>query len=284
MSRAPSESGGGAFRGGEREDGRSDFDEAIERGGGVGRREKSKVEDAAAAGEDGVWERSLVRECAQLLEKRGETSGESRDFENGSRGRSFEKERNRLTDVVPKVGAFGFVESDELCVLVLGRCGETIQFAGGALADFGSAFDTHAKMPGIREEFSLKRGGGRFGSVFFGFEEKLHELRADEIDGSGAKRRGFDELVESESVFVVAERDDEAAARWQRRKGAEVESGDNRESAERADEKFVEVIAGDVFDHAASAFAEAARAIHEFRADEEVARGAVRMTKRGIHT
>jgi len=141
LSRAPSESGGGALRGAEREDRRGDFGEAIERGGGsVCRRKKGKVENATGAGEDGVRERSLVGECMQLPEKRGEASGESRDFENGSRGRSFEKERNRLADVMPEVGTFGFVENDELCVLGIGRCGETIQFAGGTLADFGNAF------------------------------------------------------------------------------------------------------------------------------------------------
>jgi len=282
LSRAPRESGGGVFRGAKRENGGSHFGKAIERGGGVCRRKKSKVEDAAGPGEDGVGKRSLAGERMQLPEKRGETSGKSRDLENGGVGRSFEKERNRLTDVVPEVGAFGFVENDELCVLCLGRCGETIQFAGGALADFRSAFDTDTKMPGIREEFSLKRGGGRFGGIFFGFEEKLHELRAEEIDRSWAKRRAFDEVVESESVFVGVKRDDEAAARWRRRKSAEVESRDNRERAERADEEFVEVIAGDIFNDAAAAFAEAARAVHKFRADEEVARGAVRMAKRGV--
>jgi hypothetical protein len=284
LSRAPKEIGGGALLGAEREDGGSNLGKAIERGGGVCGRKKGKVEDAAGAGEDGVGERGLVGECVQLPEKRGETSGESRDFENGSSGRSFEKERNRLTDVVPEVGAFGVVENDELCVLGLGRCGETIQFAGGALADFGSAFDADAEMPGIRGEFSLKRGGGRFGGIFLGFEEELHELRADEIDRSGAKRRAFDESVESESVFVGAKRDDEAAARWRRRKSAEVESRDNRESAARADEEFVEVVAGDVLDDAATTFAKAARAIHKFRADEEVARGAVRMAKRRVDT
>ena len=80
LSRAPRERGKGIFRGAEREDGRSDLGEAIERGGGVCRRKKRKVEDAAGAGEDGVGERGLVGECVQLPEKRGETSGESRDF------------------------------------------------------------------------------------------------------------------------------------------------------------------------------------------------------------
>jgi len=58
--------------------------------------------------------RSTVGEDLQLLEKCGEASGESGDFENGRGLRSFEEDRNRLANVVPEVGSFGFVESNEL--------------------------------------------------------------------------------------------------------------------------------------------------------------------------
>lgn len=111
---APREGGGSVFRSAERKDARGGFAEALE-GSVIARvREESKVEYPAGPGESGMRKRSPVGEDLQLLEKCGEASGESGDFENGGRGRSFEKERNRLANVVPKVGAFGFVESNEL--------------------------------------------------------------------------------------------------------------------------------------------------------------------------
>jgi len=168
-------------------------------------------------------------------------------------------------------------------VFCFGRRDETIEFARGALANFRSAFDADAEAPSIRGGFFLKRGRRRLGSIFFGFEEELHELRADEIYGCGAKGCGLDKFAKRESVFRGVKRDDEAVARWRGRKSAEVEASDDRESAESADEKFVEVVAGDVFDDAATAFAEAACAVHKFRADEEVAGGSVRMAKRRIY-
>ena len=58
--------------------------------------EESEVEDATGTSQDSVWKRGLVRECAQLLEKCCETGRESRNFEDGGSGRSFEEERNRL--------------------------------------------------------------------------------------------------------------------------------------------------------------------------------------------
>lgn len=165
-----------------------------------------------------------------------------------------------------------------------GRFDETVEFAGGAFTNFGSAFDADAEVPGIRGEFSLKRGGRRLRTIFFGFEEELHELRADEIYGYGAKGCGLNKFAESKSIFVGAKRDDEAEARWRGRKSTEVEASDDRESAERTDEKFVEVVAGDVFNDAATAFAEAAGAVHKFRADKKIARGAIGMAKRRINT
>lgn len=182
-----------------------------------------------------------------------------------------------MAEVVPEVSAFGFVESDELCGLRCRRSGQLPEFAGGTLADFGTAFYTHAKVPRIRRNFSLKRGGGRFRRILFSFKKELYEMRANEINRSGADWRPFDKCAESESVFMIAKRDDEAAAGWRCGKRAEVEARDNRERAERADKQFVEVVAGDVFDDASAALAEAAGAIHKFRADEEVAGGAVRM-------
>lgn len=132
-----------------------------------------------------------------------------------------------MADVMPEVGAFGFVEGDELGVFGVGRCGEAIEFSGGALADFESAFDAHAKVPGIRGEFSQEGGGGRLVSILFGFEKELHEVGADQINGSRAKCRGFDKLAKSDSVFVIVKRDDKASARGRCGKSAEVEARDN---------------------------------------------------------
>ena len=185
---------------------------------------------------------------------------------------------------MPEVGAFGFVESNELRGLRREGSGKRGEFARSTLADFGSAFCADAKVPGIRWEFSLKRGGGGLGGILFGFEKKMHQLRADEIDGGSAKWRAFDKIAENESIFVGAKRNDEAAAPRRFRKSAEVEASDDRESTKRADEKLVKVVAGDVFDDAATAFAEAAGAVNKIGADEEVARGAVRMAKRRVDT
>ncbi len=44
----------------------------------------------------------------------------------------------------------------------------------------------------------------------------------------------------------------------------------------------MEVVAGDVFDDAAAALGESAGAGDEFGADQEVARGAVKLTQRGV--
>jgi hypothetical protein len=137
---APRERGGGVFGRGERKDARGGFGKALERGKVVRMGEESKVKDAASANEECVWERSLVRECKQLSKKRGETSGESRDFENGGGRRSFENKRNRLTQVMPKVRAFGFAKSNELRGLRCGRSRDLSKFAGGAFANFGNAF------------------------------------------------------------------------------------------------------------------------------------------------
>ena len=62
----------------------------------------------------------------------------------------------------------------------------------------------------------------------------------------------------------------------------EVEARNDGECAERADEELVEVVAGDVFDDAAAALGESAGAGDEFGADQEVARGAVKLTQRGV--
>lgn len=111
---APRERSGGAFRGAERKDVRGGFAEALEERWIARVREKSKVEYPAGPGESGMRKRSTVGEDLQLLEKCGEASGESGDFENGRGLRSFEEDRNRLANVVPEVGSFGFVESNEL--------------------------------------------------------------------------------------------------------------------------------------------------------------------------
>ena len=112
----------------------------------------------------------------------------------------------------------------------------------------------------------------------------MHELRVNEIDRGSANRRAFDEIVGNEGVFGGAKRQNEAAADRCRGKRSEVEQGDHCEHPERADEKFVKVVAGDIFDDASAAFAEAAGSVDKFRADDEVASGAVRMTERGVDT
>ena len=184
-----------------------------------------------------------------------------------------------MADVVPEVGALGFAERDEPRGLRGGRNTELCEFTGGALTNFGDAFDTHTKMPAIGRDFFLKGRGGRFRRTLFGFDENLHELRTDKIDGGSANRRAFYEIAEGETVFVRAKREDEAAAGRRCRERAEVEASNHGESAERADEQLVKIIPGDIFDHASTALAEAAGAIDKFRANQEVTRGAVCMAK-----
>jgi hypothetical protein len=137
-------------------------------------------------------------------------------------------------------------------------------------------------MPGVGGKFSLEWREWRFGRMLLGLKEELHELRTYKVDGGRAERGFFDAGSKGESVFGSAGRSYESAAGWRSGKRAEVEASDNSKSAERADEKFMEVIAGDVLDHAAAAFAETAGAVNEFRADEEIASSAVGMAKRGI--
>ena len=71
--------------------------------------QESKVHDAAGARENCVRKRGLICKCPQLLKKRGKAARKNGDFEDSGFGRSFEKKRNGLAEVVPKVGAFGFV-------------------------------------------------------------------------------------------------------------------------------------------------------------------------------
>lgn len=46
----------------------------------------------------------------------------------------------------------------------------------------------------------------------------------------------------------------------------------------------MEIVAGDIFDDAASTFAEAACAVNKFRTDKKVTRGAIGMAERRVHT
>lgn len=176
------------------------------------------------------------------------------------------------------------VENSALDVICGGFGGQGGQFAGRAIADFRGTFHTDAKMPGIRGEFPLQGRGGWIGKVFFGVEKKLHKLRADELNGCGSERRMSDEALKMKSVFRGPKGGHESAAGGRGRKGAEVEARDDREGAERADKKLVEIIAGDIFDDAAAAFAELAGAVNKFRADQEVPGGAVGVAKSGIQT
>jgi len=226
----------------------------------------------------------LIGEHAQMFEKGGKAAGKQADFEDRGKRGGFEKKRNRLTQIVPEVGAFGFVESDELGEFCVRDSSYTSKFARGALADFGIAFHADAKMARIGGKFSLERRGGNFGRIVFSFEEELHQLWAHEINRGGAKRRAFDEVDESERVVWRSKGKDEATARGRSRKSAEVEARDDRERAQRADKELVKVVPGDVLDDAAAAFAEAAGAVDEFCANQEVARGAVRMAKRRVHS
>lgn len=185
-SRAPGERCGGVFGNAEREDARGGFGETADRGGVVSIGKESKVKHSARSGEDCMRERRLVGQGPQLLEKWSEACGKSRNFENGCGRRSFEKNRNRLAEIVPEVGGLGLVESYELRGLRCGRSGELGEFAGSAVADFGDAFYADAEVPGICREFSLQWRGRRLRGIFTGFEEELHELSADKIAGGRA--------------------------------------------------------------------------------------------------
>src|SRR5437667_5508269 len=79
-----------------------------------------------------------------------------------------------------------------------------------------------------------------------------------------------------------ARREEAAAACERSRKCAKVEASDDRERAERADEEFVEVVAGDVLDDAASALGDGAVAGDEFGADQEIAGSAVELAERRV--
>src|SRR6266576_1820541 len=70
---------------------------------------------------------------------RGKTDKAARkngDFEDSGFGTSFEKKRNGLAEVVPKVGAFGFVESNKLRVFGFREGRDASEFARSAIAHF----------------------------------------------------------------------------------------------------------------------------------------------------
>ena len=117
-----------------------------------------------------MGKRGLIGEHAQMFEKGGKAAGKQADFEDRGKRGGFEKKRNRLTQIVPEVGAFGFVESDELGEFCVRDSSHTSKFARGALADFGIAFHADAKMARIGGKFPLERRGGNFGRIVFSFE------------------------------------------------------------------------------------------------------------------
>jgi hypothetical protein len=80
--------------------------------------------------------RGLLGKRSQPLKKRGKAARKNGDFEDRGFARSFEKKRNGLAEVMPKVGAFGFVESDELRVIGFGEGRDASEFARSAIAHF----------------------------------------------------------------------------------------------------------------------------------------------------
>jgi hypothetical protein len=80
--------------------------------------------------------RGLICQGSQLLKKRGKAARRNRDFEDSSFGRSFEKKWNGLAEVVPKVGAFALVESEELRRFGFGEGRDASEFARSAIAHF----------------------------------------------------------------------------------------------------------------------------------------------------
>jgi hypothetical protein len=81
---------------------------------------------------------------------------------------------------------------------------------------------------------------------------------------------------------VIWKRREEASGGGGDREGAEIEAGDYGESAERADQEFVQVVAGDIFYDAASGFDLRAAAVDEFGAEQEIACSAVGVAQRGV--
>src|SRR5690242_16059065 len=232
----PRESNGGFLRGTKTKDSGCSLGELWDRRGVVGRRKQRKIQDATSAGENGVRERSLICKGVQALKKSEHPVRQKGNFENsGGRG-SFEQKWNGLAEVVPEVGPFGFAEGKKLRGLRSCRASEASKFARRAVADFGNAFNADAEVPAISGNVSLQARNGRLRRIFLGFDEEVHELRADDIDRGGAKRRAFNEFGKSESAVGCGEGSDKAAAGRSGGKGPEVEPGYDRESPERADE------------------------------------------------
>ncbi len=113
--------------------------------------------------------------------------------------------------------------------------------------------------------------------------KNLGKTWADDIESQRGEWRLSDGSAKSKRAFSIEERGDEAAAACERgRKRAKVEASDDREGAERADEEFVEVVAGDVLDDAAAALGDGAGAGDEFGADQEIAGSAVELAERRV--
>src|SRR5260370_715948 len=109
------------------------------------------------------------------------------------------------------------------------------------------------------------------------------EAGGDGSQRERGERRLSDGSAKSERAFCVGEGCDEATAACERsRKRTEVEARNDGECTEGADEELVEIVAGDVFDDATAALGESAGAGAEFGADQEVSRGAVQVTQRGV--
>src|SRR5208337_2300778 len=69
----------------------------------------------------------------------------------------------------------------------------------------------------------------------------------------------------------ICEAREMAAVSLGQREGAEIQASNDGERAQRTNEQFVQIVAGDILYDAAAAFAERAFAVNKLRADQKIA-------------
>ena len=106
----------------------------------------------------------------------------------------------------------------------------------------------------------------------------------EDVQYPGLQRRFRDRAAKSKRARCLGKRRDEHFLTGRQWKRAEIQSRDHPQGPQRADEELVKVIAGNIFDHAATTFRNDAFSRDELDPQQKIPRGTVPVTKRRIRS
>ena len=99
--------------------------------------------------------------------------------------------------------------------------------------------------------------------------------RTDEIHESQLQRRFHDCAAKSQGAREIGKSSQKHSPTRRQWKRAEVQSRDDGQSSERADQEFVQIVAGDIFHDASAALRDDALASNKLHAEQEILRRAM---------